>query len=531
MPERQRLSVVVIARNEERRIGRCLSSVQWADELIVVDGQSEDRTAEICRQMGARVVSHPFEGSFAKERNLGMEHATHEWVLQLDADDVVTLAFRDAVSRLLSAPQPHEAFKFRRKSYLMGRFMRYGGWHHYLPNLVRRTVRYEGLVHEQPVIQGTIGQLDADVEHHPCDDLTAFLDRHNRYSTLKAQELAGRGERLTEAQWRARLLRKPWKTFWKAYVKKQGFREGMHGLVFALYFAGVELIRWAKVWERSLPPCEMAPPADAKAALSRGGRRETLSVVLMTKNEAPRLADCLERVAGWADEIVIIDDLSRDRTAEIARRYTDQVFAFASEDNHDRQWNRGIERATAEWILHIDADEVVTPTLREAIDRRLADAEGYGAFEFMRKNFFLGHPMRYGGWYHRHLVLFRRRAARCTGEGIHVRLQVDGRIGFLDAEIEHHPFSSLAQFIERQNHYTMVEARVLLAERGAPSPRALRYQLTVRPVRLFWKSYVKQQGRREGLHGLVFALLYAFVHVMLWAKVWQFSTWRASPTS
>ncbi len=480
--------------------------------------------------MGARVVSHAFEGSFAQERNLGMAHARHKWVLQLDADDVVTPGFRDAVARALAASPPHEAFKFRRKSYLMGRFMRHGGWYHEIPNLVRReTVRYEGLVHERPVIQGTIGRLDADVEHHPCNDLTAFLDRHNRYSTLKAQELAERGERLTDAQWRARLIRKPWKTFWKTYVKKQGFREGMHGLVFSLYFAGVELIRWAKVWERSLPPREMAPFAEPKAAISRGRQRETLSVVLMTKNEESRLAACLDRVAGWADEIVVIDDLSTDRTIEIARRYTDKVFALASEDNHDRQWNRGIERATGEWILHIDADEAVTPQLRKAIDRRLADAEGYGAFELMRKNFFLGRPMRYGGWYHRHLVLFRRRRARCAGQGIHVRLQVDGRIGFLDAEIEHYPFSSLAQFIERQNHYTMVEARVLLAERGAPSPRTLRYQLMVRPVKLFWKSYIKQQGRREGMHGLVFALLYAFAHVMLWAKVWQLSLAGAPP--
>ncbi len=521
--ERLPLSVVILARNEERRIGRCLASVQWAAELIVVDGMSQDRTKEICERFGAQVISHAFEGSFAQERNLGMERARHEWVLQLDADDVVTPAFRDAVSRLLAAPQPHDAFKFRRKSYLLGRFMRYGGWHHYLPNLVRRErVRYEGLVHERPVLQGTIGQLDADVEHHPCESLAGFLDRHNRYTSLGAMELVARTGPLSERELRARLLGKPRKTFWKTYIKKQGFREGLHGLVFSLFFAGVELIKWAKVWEHSLAGAQAPQRAAAPSARpARPQGRETLSVVLMTKNEEARLAACLDHVGGWADEIVIIDDLSTDRTVEIARGYTDQVFSFASEDNHDRQWNRGIERATGEWILHIDADEVVTPPLRDAIDRRLADAAGYDAFEMMRKNVFLGRAMRQGGWYHRHLVLFRRQRARCVGRGIHVRLHVDGRIGFLDAEIEHHPFSSITQFIGRQNHYTTVEVQGLRAERGVLPIRAIVYQLSVRPAKLFWKSYRKNQGRREGLHGLVFGLLYAFVHIMLWAKYWE----------
>ena len=191
---RARLSVVILTKNEERRIARCLESVRWVDEVIVVDGMSTDRTVEICRDFGARVISHPFEGSFAQERNLGMEQAAGEWVLQIDADDVVTPEFRAGVERLLTTPQPHDAFKFRRKSYLMGRFMRYGGWYHYLPNLVRRdAVRYVGDVHERPVVTGSIGILDADIEHHPCEALASFISRHNRYTSIQAQELIRQG--------------------------------------------------------------------------------------------------------------------------------------------------------------------------------------------------------------------------------------------------------------------------------------------------------------------------------------------------
>lgn len=249
--------------------------------------------------------------------------------------------------------------------------------------------------------------------------------------------------------------------------------------------------------------------------------KATVSVVLMTKNEEARLAACLDRVAGWADEIVVIDDLSTDATVEVARRYTDRVFSYASEDDHFQQWNRGIEHATGDWILHIDADEWVTPELKAAIDRVRVDDQGYHAFDVMRNNVFLGHPMRAGGWYHRHRIFFRRDRTRCVGKGIHVRLRIDGPVGFLDADIDHYPFSSIEQFIGRQNHYTSVEARVMAQERGRLPGRTILFQAGLRPVKLFWKMYVKKRGCREGWHGLVFSVLYAWAHFLLWAKYWE----------
>ncbi len=252
-------------------------------------------------------------------------------------------------------------------------------------------------------------------------------------------------------------------------------------------------------------------------------KRETLAVMLMVKNEQARLAACLDRVAGWADEIVIIDDLSTDQTVEIARRYTDKIFAYASNNDHCLQWNRGIDHATADWILHIDADEWVTPDLRKAIDGALHEPHGHHAFEMMRLNFFVGHPMRHGGWYHKHLILFRREGTRLTGSGIHTRnrMRISGTIGFINAEIEHYPFSSIEQFIERQNLYTSVEACAMLRDQGpAPMSRFI-FQIAVRPLKLFWKSYIKQRGYKEGWHGLVFAFLSAFTHFMHWAKYWQ----------
>ena len=249
--------------------------------------------------------------------------------------------------------------------------------------------------------------------------------------------------------------------------------------------------------------------------------KATLAVVMMTKNEETRLPACLDRVAGWADEIVIMDDESADRTVEVARRYGANVFVMPSGEDHFLQWNRGIERATSDWVLHIDADEWVTLPLQQAIDGALRDDQGHSAFEIMRKNVFLGRPMRHGGWYHRHLILFRRDRSRCVGTGIHVRLKVDGTIGFLNADIEHYPFTSIAQFIERQNRYTSVEARVMAAERPGLPMRVVWYQAVVRPLKLFWKFYVKKDGRRDGWVGFVFSALFAFTHSLLWMKYWE----------
>lgn len=245
---RATLSVVIIAKNEERRIRRCLESVRWVDEVVVVDGLSTDRTVEICQAYGAKIVPHAFEGDFSIERNVGMAAATGEWVLQLDADDVVSDEFRQKVSELLAHDDPaFDAYKFRRKSVLLGQPMRYGGWLYYIPNLVRRrTVRFTGRVHERPVVQGRTGVVEADIEHHPFETLDEFFQTHRRYTGLQAQELLEREGRLPSWRVRWRMLHRPWKSFWKSYVKKQGFREGWNGLRFAILFAWVEWLKWRK---------------------------------------------------------------------------------------------------------------------------------------------------------------------------------------------------------------------------------------------------------------------------------------------
>ena len=250
MAERQRLSVVILTKNEEAQVARCLESVQWADEVIVVDGESTDRTVDICRAHGATVISHPFSGDFGEERNLGADAASGDWIIQLDADDVVSDELRDAMRRVLAEGTAHAAFQMRRKNNFLGHWMMRGGWYHYYLHFYRRSAcRFKGRVHHLLTINGTTGTMEAPLLHYPFTSLEQFVARQNRYTSLEAKEMLDEQGVLNPRFVRYQLTRKPLKLFWKSYVKKQGFREGWYGLVFAILYAWVHFLKWAKYWE------------------------------------------------------------------------------------------------------------------------------------------------------------------------------------------------------------------------------------------------------------------------------------------
>lgn len=249
--------------------------------------------------------------------------------------------------------------------------------------------------------------------------------------------------------------------------------------------------------------------------------KETLSVVIITKNEEGKIARCLESVK-WADEIIIVDDLSEDRTVEICQKYGAKVISHKSCGNFDQQRNIGIDNASSDWILQMDADEIVSEKLKQAIQKVLTDNSNCASYKFKRKNYFLGHFMQYGGCYDCYYTkLFRRNLGRYIGHGIHEILHLDGKVEEIDADIEHYHFNSLSQFVQRQNYYTSVEAKVMYEDKGKVDEKILRYQMTKRPFRLFWKHYVKKKGYKDARFGLLFAVLNAWKHFLLWAKYWE----------
>ena len=245
---------------------------------------------------------------------------------------------------------------------------------------------------------------------------------------------------------------------------------------------------------------------------------QKLSAVILTKNAEDSIRGCLESVK-WADEIIIVDGFSSDRTVEICRGYTDKII-LSEFKGFAEERNKGTDKASGDWVLQLDADEVVTPGLAKALKEAMTSPAPCAGYKFRRKNFFLGHPMRYGGWYHYSAHFFKKGFGRYEGL-IHERLKLNGRQGIIEAEIEHRPFASISQFISRQNRYTGYEARDILNEKGLLSKKVVMHNLRFKPIKLFWKYYLKKQGFREGMIGFIFSVLFSYVHFMKWAKYWE----------
>ena len=255
----------------------------------------------------------------------------------------------------------------------------------------------------------------------------------------------------------------------------------------------------------------------------RPKNRQTVSAVIMTMNCEDLIEGTLKSVAGWMDEIVVIDGFSKDSTVEICRRYTDKVYQNKWDGyRFCTERNLGTEKASSDWCLHIYPDERATPEFARAVTRLLEKGTAHSAFQFRKKNYFLGHWMRWGGWYHYSLHFFKKGQARYDGV-IHESLVVNGTVGKIEAAVEHHPFTSFTQFLQRHNAYSRREALALIEKKGVLPEETIRFELTRRPLKRFVKFYLKKHGFRDGAHGLFFSILYAWVHFINWAKYWELS--------
>jgi len=239
-----------------------------------------------------------------------------------------------------------------------------------------------------------------------------------------------------------------------------------------------------------------------------------LSVVLITRDEADRIEAALDSVA-FADEVVVVDAGSTDATVALARARGARVVE-ADWPGHVAQKNRAWAEARGDWVLSIDADERVTPALRAAVEAAIrgpAPADGY---RLKRLNVWLGTPLRHGRWYpDRRVRLARKDRARWEGDDPHDHLVVTGVVADLDADLEHHPYRSLADHLATVDRYTTRSAQVLRA-RGV---RAGWGDLLVRPPWAFLRAWVWEGGWRDGVPGLVVAAIGALYTLLKWARV------------
>jgi glycosyltransferase involved in cell wall biosynthesis len=227
-----RLSVTVIALNQEANIGPCLESVRFADEIVVVDTGSTDRTVERAQTFTDRVMTAAWQG-FAGTKNFALDQARGDWVFSLDTDERVPPALGEEILAVLRADGPQSGYRVPRKNYFGGRWIKRLGWYpDYTLRLFRRDRgRFrEREVHEEVEVAGPVGTLRTPLEHYSYNDLREYAARQERYARLAAREMAARGRRPLpgETCWR------PFFTFLRLYFLKQGFLEGSLGMTLAL---------------------------------------------------------------------------------------------------------------------------------------------------------------------------------------------------------------------------------------------------------------------------------------------------------
>jgi glycosyltransferase involved in cell wall biosynthesis len=239
------LSVIVITKNEEAAIGNCLSSIAWADEIIVVDSGSTDRTEMICRQYTDNFYTNDWPG-FGPQKNRALELATNEWVLSLDADEMISPELRLEIESVMNNPKLHSAFAIPRRSSYCGKFMHHGGW---WPDYVTRLFRKDSarfsndLIHERIIVTGSLGRLKHPIIHDAFRDIEEVVETINRYSSIGAKMMHEREKRGTLSK---AIFHGFW-SFFQTYVVRAGFLDGREGFMLAVSNAEGTYYRYLKL--------------------------------------------------------------------------------------------------------------------------------------------------------------------------------------------------------------------------------------------------------------------------------------------
>lgn len=246
-----KLSALVTCYNEEANIGDCLASLKFADEILVVDSFSNDRTLEIAAPLATRVLRHDYVTP-ARQKNWAIPQAAHEWVLILDSDERVTPELQGELRRILEAPE-FDGYWIRRRNFFWGKEIRHGSWRtDKVLRLFRRDLgRYqEKQVHEEIEVKFPVGMCRERMLHYSYRTLDDYLRKAPRYGAWGAIDASGRG--VLGSGWR--IAAHSFGHFFKSYILKQGFRDGVPGLVIAFMEAYHGFFKYAKLYELQQHP-------------------------------------------------------------------------------------------------------------------------------------------------------------------------------------------------------------------------------------------------------------------------------------
>jgi glycosyltransferase involved in cell wall biosynthesis len=241
-----RLSVFIITFNEEKNIRRCLESIRWADEIVVVDSGSRDETERVCREFTDRFFVHAFK-DYAEQKNHALSQVSCKWALSIDADEELTEPLKNEILAVLSSSDPADAYSIPRRSCIFERWFRCSGTQDDRPVrlFMTKKARFNQPIHETLSVQGTVGKLCHSLNHYTYSDISDHIMRLNRYTSMEAEFLNSSGHRAGNFE----LLIKPFLMFFELFVLRQGFRDGIEGFWFCCLSGFYVFLKHAKLNE------------------------------------------------------------------------------------------------------------------------------------------------------------------------------------------------------------------------------------------------------------------------------------------
>lgn len=287
--------------------------------------------------------------------------------------------------------------------------------------------------------------------------------------------------------------------------------------------------------------------------------KNKLSVVLATFNEEENIGRCLDSVKGFADEIIIVDGNSSDKTVDIAKKYKAKIISTTNKSNFHINKQMGLKAAEYEWILQLDADEVVSSSLAKEIikvinmsDKQIEnrqvenykhklfsrhqslieardgifskDSGSISAFFIPRSNYFLGRHLQYAGTYPDGVIrLVRKDSAKFPCKSVHEQIQISGRVGWLHNDLIHFDSPTMSKYIARANRYTSFTAKQLKNQNIPLNFKNHVYYLFIKPTSIFFSLYFRHKGFLDKFPGFVFSLFSGFHYTLAYMKYWESS--------
>ncbi|MBT7615678.1 MAG: glycosyltransferase family 2 protein [Calditrichaeota bacterium] len=249
-----KISVAMIAHNEEKNISAALKSVEWADQIVVIDCESSDGTRAVAEDAGADIFIRPNNPNLNINKNISIDKSTGDWILILDTDEVITYDLAGCIRHAINDDSDISAYKFPRQNFVLGKWTKFGSQYpdYQLRLFKQGKARFpEDHIHEKLDVKGKIGTIDTPFEHHPYPDIASLIRKNLRDSDFEANYLFKNHTRIGDNELISRVLVNIPLRFCRRYFLKAGYRNGVQGLIREVFDAFNQILRWFRVWELS----------------------------------------------------------------------------------------------------------------------------------------------------------------------------------------------------------------------------------------------------------------------------------------